>query len=225
MSDDAKKQKEPDISSFLKDALAALGESGVVKDPDLFKPPPPREDCPVCMLVLPINPRSKAYMACCGKWICGACLDENTRVIEQTNAKRSADPDRELPLVEECCPFCRSPRPEEEEFMEQFRKRMKLNDANAIYNMACFHSHGMHGIQRNVRKGVKLNRHAADLGSIDACLTLAEMYEEGNVVGRDETEQRHYLELAAKGGHTTARNSLGALEYANRNRSLAIKHW
>ena len=214
----------------MKAGLEKLLESDTIEDPDLFKPSPPREDCPVCMLLLPIDTRFTAYMACCGKQICGACLDENTQVIEQTNAQRIAkmiaDPERKLPLLEDCCPFCREPRPEtEEESVERFRKRMELNDANAVYNMAAYNLYGLYGIRKNKRKAVKLYHRAAELGSIDACLFLAEMYENGNIMGRDETKQRHYLELAAKGGHTTARNSLGALEYENGKRTLAMKHW
>ena len=43
-------------------------------DEDLFKQPPPREECPICMLPLPLDDGETDYQACCGKVICCGCM-------------------------------------------------------------------------------------------------------------------------------------------------------
>ena len=45
-----------------------------VADTDLFAPVPPKEDCPVCFLPLPVRDNDVFYMCCCGKHVCGGCI-------------------------------------------------------------------------------------------------------------------------------------------------------
>ena len=61
-------------------------------DEALFKQPPPREECDICMLPLPIDPAEQKYQSCCGKVLCMGCI----------HAAYTAD-NRRL------CPFCRTP--------------------------------------------------------------------------------------------------------------------
>ena len=43
-------------------------------DVELFKRPPQKEDCPICMLPLPSLSTGSKYSSCCGKIICGGCV-------------------------------------------------------------------------------------------------------------------------------------------------------
>ena len=43
-------------------------------DEELFKKPPPAEDCPICMLLLPSLYTGYKYKGCCGKRICSGCI-------------------------------------------------------------------------------------------------------------------------------------------------------
>jgi len=47
-------------------------------DEALFKQPPPRGECPICMLPLPIfgegGVSTVTYQSCCGKTICNGCI-------------------------------------------------------------------------------------------------------------------------------------------------------
>jgi len=36
-------------------------------DEALFKKPPPRDECDICMLTLPMHPSEQKYQPCCGK--------------------------------------------------------------------------------------------------------------------------------------------------------------
>ena len=59
------------------------------KTPELWKPHPPTEDCPVCFVPLPLELTAKAYFSCCGKMICRACVLESDRALKVRNEKRS----------------------------------------------------------------------------------------------------------------------------------------
>ncbi|MDB4430357.1 zinc finger MYND domain-containing protein, partial [bacterium] len=39
-------------------------------DEELFKEHPPRDDCPICFLTLPVDTRESTFHSCCGKIIC-----------------------------------------------------------------------------------------------------------------------------------------------------------
>ena len=44
-------------------------------DEKLFKQPPQlEEDCPICMIRLPMIAKGRIYMNCCGKVICRGCI-------------------------------------------------------------------------------------------------------------------------------------------------------
>ena len=101
-------------------------------DIELFKQPLPREDCPICFLLLPLVDSGSKYKACCGKLICSGCI----------HAVRLRDNGVGL------CPFCRTPAPDSEEMIERFKKRVELGDAHAMCNLGCAYDHGIHGIHK-----------------------------------------------------------------------------
>src|SRR6056300_1646230 len=43
-------------------------------DEELFKEHPPREDCPICLLPLPLDVGQTTFKSCCGKTICNGCI-------------------------------------------------------------------------------------------------------------------------------------------------------
>jgi len=47
-------------------------------DDELFAEPPPKEDCPICMLPIPYSTNmcevATLFMPCCGKNICRGCM-------------------------------------------------------------------------------------------------------------------------------------------------------
>ena len=60
-------------------------------DEDLFKEPQPNDECPICMLQLPLETQMSQHQECCGKLICMGCA--HAAYIE--NNRR-------------LCPFCRT---------------------------------------------------------------------------------------------------------------------
>ena len=73
-------------------------------DPELWKPHPTTEDCPVCFVPLPLAAHESTYFACCGKSICTACSMETIRAENVMNAKRAK---KKQPPLDHACPFCR----------------------------------------------------------------------------------------------------------------------
>ena len=77
----------------------ATERAAELHDEKLFKQPPPKEDCPICFLLLPTLTLGRRYQACCGKVICNGCsyapvYDNHGNVVAENK-----------------CPFCRTPLP------------------------------------------------------------------------------------------------------------------
>ena len=45
-----------------------------IHDDALFKEHPPSEDCPICLLPLPLAANQITFKSCCGKIICCGCI-------------------------------------------------------------------------------------------------------------------------------------------------------
>ena len=85
-------------------------------DEALFNDPPPREECPICMLPRPLDERKSAIYTCCEKYICNGCIYAMT-TEEIRRGKKKED---------RLCPYCRTPRAKsDEEEIERIKKRME----------------------------------------------------------------------------------------------------
>ena len=87
----------------------------------LFKPPSPEyRDCPICFLLMPSLNTGRTYMACCGKIICSGCIHAPVY-------------DHEGNVVDDTCPFCRSPPPTSEQ--DELQRIQKLVEAHPLLQM------------------------------------------------------------------------------------------
>jgi len=205
-----------------------------LRDEALFKDPPPKEDCPICFLPMPLKLISCAslppatissvpiydfafanqelatepmetYYPCCGKSVCEGCI---------YSFCQSGNDDK--------CPFCNSDRGKtEEEQVEDNMKRVEANDAASINLLAGNYHRGIRGVQRDQAKAVELFARAADLGCSMARNNLGMLYHEGG----NMKKAKFHLEAAAMAGHEVARCSLGYLEERSGNIEQAVKHW
>ena len=206
-----------------------------LRDEALFKDPPPKEDCPICFLPMPINlincitlpPATRSsvpikdfaianqeladevmekYYPCCGKSICRGCVHSFCK---------SDNDDK--------CPFCNSDQGNktEEEQVGDNMKRVEANDPTSICMLANSYHHGVNGLQQDQTKAMELYARAADLGFNKAHHHLADIYHAG---GAPKKAKFHY-EAAAMAGHEMARYNLGVMECNSGNMERAIKHW
>ena len=180
-------------------------------DEKLFEQPPQKEDCPICFLRMPSLHTGNNYHPCCGKVICSGCI----YAVALTHD-------------EQLCPFCRALAPkadEDDEMIDLLKKRMEVDDAQAIYNLACHYANGGLGLTQDRNKALELWHRASELDYAAAYYNIGYVYLNGNGVERDEKKAIHYWELAAMGGDVESRHNLGVSEINVGNYGRAIKHF
>ena len=179
-------------------------------DIELFKQPPPREDCPICFLLLPLMDSGSKYKACCGKVICSGCI----HAVEMR--------DKGVGL----CPFCRTRTPtSDEEYIKGLKKRIKVGDALGMFNLGYYYYEGTFGLTQDRAKALELWQQAGELGCAEAYNNIGYAYRNGRGVERDEKKAKDYYELAAMEGSVYARHNLGYTEGRAGNLDRAMKHW
>ena len=206
-----------------------------LRDEVLFKDPPPKEDCSICFLPMPIlliscatlppatilsvpiydfaianeelaTEPMETYYPCCGKSICKGCVHS---FCESGNDAK--------------CPFCNSNRggKTDEESVEEVMKRVEANDAGAIWTLAGVYYNGFNGLQQDRTKAIELYTKAAELGCSKAHHYLG-------FINRDEGDlkkAKFHWEAAAMAGCEDARCNLGNMEGNSGNIERAVKHW
>ena len=189
--------------------------------------PPPRPDCDICMLPLPIDTCFNTYMPCCGKTVCSGCDLTSQLTIERTNQKRIEKAKKERlpppPLLEDLCPFCRVEAPDSGELLARLQKRVKLGDSNAVGQMALYCRDGDLGVPVDEEKSLELAHQAASLGSVNAHLMLGIFYSSEDF-GVNSTALAHF-KAAAKSGCVRSHAILGEMEFFDGNKKTAVRHW
>ena len=181
-----------------------------LRDEILFRQPESNHfgDCPICCLPLSLDPQKSTMMGCCSKLICSGCFHAN--IIREVKEK----------LVP-TCPFCRQPVPKsQDEIIKNLMKRVEVNDPVAMREM------GKERYDEGDFDGAfEYFSKTAGLGDADAHYQLANMYQRGEGVEKDEKKELHHLEQAAIGGHVFARHNLGCVELENGRYERAMKHF
>jgi len=183
-------------------------------DEKLFKQHLPKEDCPICFLLLPTLPTGRTYYSCCGKVICSGCIhaplyDDLGNKVDNTK-----------------CPFCRTPQHKSvEEGKERRGKRVEVNDPIAMFNIGSYYARGLHGYTQDYTKALELFHRAGELGYAEAYTNIGYAYDNGNGVEVDKKKAYHYYELAAMGGCVAARHNLGSMAKNAGNMNRALKHY
>ena len=183
-------------------------------DIELFKRPPPGEDCPICFICLPTYCTGGRYMSCCGQIICTGCI--HAPVYD----------DQGNEVVEIKCPYCRTPAPTtSEEAVERGKKRVEAGDALAIRKLGVYYRLGVYGFPQDYTKALELWQQAAELGCAGSYWDIGYLYENGLGVERDKKKAVHYFELAAMEGDVNARGCLGVYEARAGKMDRALRHF
>ena len=192
----------------------AAERAAELHDVELFKQPPPEEDCPICFLLLPSFPTGRTYMSCCGKVICNGCIC--APLFDNQGNK----------INNKKCPFCRTVAPKsDEEITEEEKKRVEAGDAQAIHNLGWYHRDGEYGYSQDYTKALELFRRAGELGLSMAYNNIGNAYSKGRGVEVDKKKAKHYYELAAMKGCMYSRHNLGLQEARSGNMDRALKHF
>ena len=184
----------------------------------LFKEPPPREDCPICFLPLPIAMDEQSFQSCCGKTICDGCI----HAMAMEDMKKGKKKAEEVGI----CAFCRTLRPSsDEEVVKRYKNLMESGNADAFYELAGCYADGDYGLQQDRVKANELWLKAGELGCAEAYFNLGNSYNNGMGVEVDKKKAKNYYELAAMMGDASARHYLGCNEYNAGNYHRAFKHF
>ena len=185
-------------------------------DEQLFRKPPPREECPICMLPLPLDAGEMLFKACCGKTICMGCI--YAMAIEDIKKGKKEE---ELGM----CAFCRSPRESsEEKDIKRIINLMDNSNAAAFYQLACYYAEGAYGLQQDMVKANELWLKAGEHGCAEAYNRLGHSFSNEMGVETDKKKAKHYYELGAMKGNVEARHNLGVLESKAGNHQRTYKH-
>ena len=199
----------------------AIGEIDISDDEDdedekLFKDPPPKDECPICMQTMPYGKNGICgviYHPCCGTIICSGCVSASVEEMRQGTIKP-------------WCAMCRVPvKRTQKEQMKRYKERMKLMDAEAYFDLGIRYKAGDSGLPQDLNKALELWNRAAELGSIKAHYELGLRLYTGIGGEKDKKKAIQHYKLAAIGGHERARYWLGTIEMSNGNINHAIKHF
>ena len=188
-----------------------------VCDEALFETPPPRDDCPVCLLPLPIKLQGQIYLSCCGETICWGC--------DYAISKRSGGVNAYV------CALCKDPPATTPEIIKRHEKQIENNDPHAMSRLGQCYLGGMNGLVRDVPRGTELLTRAAALGSASALGTLGDVYNPQDIFGLNGMVESdivltiRYYECAATKGQVEARYNIGVVEFNEHNCGRAMKHW
>ena len=188
----------------------AAKHAAELHDIELFKQPPPAEDCPICFVRLPTLQTGYRYKSCCGKTICCGCsyapvFDDQGNIVDST------------------CAFCRAPIPKTvKESIEREKKRIAANDPKAIFNLGVYYNKEIYGFPQDHTKALELFHRAGELGCAEAYNGIGLAYEFGKGVEVDKEKAKQYYELAAMGGDVTARYNLGNMERSLKHHIIAV---
>eukprot|EP00956_Cyclotella_meneghiniana_P042774 scaffold249315_cov39-Cyclotella_meneghiniana.AAC.2 len=176
-------------------------------DAQLFAQPRPREDCPICMRMLPVENDACGYHSCCGKIICAGCVFSLSRTQYR-------------------CPFCNAPNVKDEDWNKRLFERIeKYNDPFAINTMGSNYETGHSGFPVDHTKAVEHYERASELGCAVAHYNLGNSYRVGRGVDKDRKKATHHYQIAAMMGNDQARHNLGAMEWENGQHVRAMRHF
>jgi len=214
-----KKLTPKDVGKRLNALAKNLEEE--LKGADLFAPPPPTEDCAICLVPLSHVHSESRYHMCCGKLVCKACTFEHEESINKQNEENGG---KKLAFT---CPFCREPVPTAGlEYLRQLQSRSLRNDHYAFTSMGASYRDGVHGLPKDDLKALDCLIQAVELGCDQACVAIGRCYEEGTGVAVDKEIAALFERIGALRGSLGARHNIGSLEYTNLgNHEIAIRHW
>ena len=144
---------------------------------DIFAPIPEREECPICLLPLPIKENETLFMSCCGKSICNGCVFRHNRLKKRQERK---------------CAFCQLSMSHNN--IKANRKLMKKNNPTAFMQMASYYNKGDRVIQSDT-KALEMRISAAELGVAKAYTLIGHHYDDGTAVETNASKAFAFCEI------------------------------
>ena len=202
-----------ELEARLDNLLATAQEE--TKDVDLFAPVPEREECPICLIPLPLTERQVVFMRCCGKCICAGCRYKQSMTDKDKKGANHS-------LKDSKCPFCQ--QKDKNNAIKSLRKLMKKKNPRAFIEMARYYHLGDMGLIQSNTRALEMYICAAELGHAEAFVNIGCRYEEGTVVEQNLSKTLEYYEVAAKKGSLSAHRFLLMFHGTNGDIQTSIRH-
>ena len=187
---------------------ARLAAANRTEDPLKNWTRPQNEECPICMLPLPIIARETNYCVTCGKTVCWGCM------VSTGIAHRRDGGDLEKATEKATtCPYCRSDIANKDfkYTLEHEMKRANAGNITAMYYLAHNHFHGEMGLQQDKAEALKWYHQAVEAGSGRAAFNLGSFYGSGDCVDQDIDKALEYFQKAAELGDMHAFALIGVI--------------
>jgi len=206
------------VSLELEARLNNLLSSGQAEtaDNDLFAPLTEREECPICLIPLPIEEDEIVFMHCCGKNICIGCA--HTQLL---NDKKNGVPKHKI-----SCAFCRQAA-KNTNLIKATKKLMKKNNIQAFMSMAVKYKSGSDGLFQSDTRALEMYIRAAELGHADAYALVGDSYQNGKgLVEVNLSKALGFYEVSAKKGSVYAHRKLAQVHWRKtKNIQMSIRHY
>ena len=166
------------------------------------------EECPICMLPLPLRGSDTTYCVTCGKTVCMGCMI-STGIV---HGRDSGDVEKatEKALT---CPYCRSSttRYDAKSVFEKEMKRANAGNAESMCRVGQCYSKGKMDLQQDKAEGLKWLHRSVEAGSGCAAFNLGRCYLKGDGVGQDNDKALEYFQKGADLGYIPAFSMIGHL--------------
>jgi len=185
-------------------------------DINLFAPITERDECPICLIPLPLKEDEIQFMVCCGKRICIGCR------YKQTISEIKRDREKGVQKHDIKCAFCCQSSPTNR--IKALKKLMKKNNIQSFIQMSTHYKRGGGVIQSDTR-ALEMYIRAAELGdSARAYGMIGHYYIEGTVVEQNKSKAIEFYEVAAKKQSVFAHVMLAGFHGENEKMDESIKH-
>mmetsp|Transcript_21477 Transcript_21477/g.46659 ORF Transcript_21477/g.46659 Transcript_21477/m.46659 type:complete len:272 (+) Transcript_21477:100-915(+) len=172
---------------------AIASAAGPTEDPLANWTRPPRDECPICLITLPLSEEWFHYQPCCGKDICVGCV-YSTYAHGRGGSKQA--------LYMSLLSIRQPPRQRKD--LEQYMKLAEAGRPRAMVHIGTCYMAGKEGLKQDKGEAIKWLRRAAEAGNETATQHLAICYWNGDGVNKDLALALEYCEKAADLGNHLA---------------------
>jgi hypothetical protein len=149
--------------------------------------------CPVCFEEWDVNTPG-VFRTCCCRMVCKSCEDK---------------------IGFEACALCRLPLGTNAENLARLRRQVEKDVPEAIEHLAECYRDGKMGLVKSAKKAAKIYKRAVELGSVDAMVSLASLFQTGSGVKLNIKKAEQLFRMAADLGDAVAQAKLAHLIYVN----------
>ena len=166
------------------------------------------EECPICMLPLPLYNLEVKDCVICGTTICTGCVLSSAKVHIRDGRDTKAASAKAM-----TCPLCRSNNElhDDKATLKALMKRVDAGQHDDICRIGQYYFRGEMALLQDKAEGLRWYHRAVEAGSGHAAFNLGGCYLKGDGVEQDLEKALEYFQKAAELGGITAFNLIGFL--------------